>query len=270
MGNRVEGFIQICLSVLVLACSSRSGQSPGAVGGRAGESTSLSGGVLGQGGGQASGGDSGSGGGPSTGGNTGVNDGSGGRVASGGTVGYPGSGGSGGNSGSDGTGGHPGSGGSGGDSGSGGGPSAGGSTVVDGGRNSGSGGSAGHPGSGGSGGGPAPLHDSGTTADAFAAGSWPFPACTAGNCDDVTGSNAGTCGPNNTCQCASGFGIDASTGRCARITLDAAFVCGNSVSDCNDTPAISALAGVCLMNGTCYCLGDAVLNSSTGRCRFAH
>jgi hypothetical protein len=47
-------------------------------------------------------------------------------------------------------------------------------------------------------------------------------------------------------------------------------VCGNSVSDCNDTPAISALAGVCLMNGTCYCLGDAVLNSSTGRCRFAH
>jgi hypothetical protein len=63
-----------------------------------------------------------------------------------------------------------------------------------------------------------------------------------------------------------GFAIRLATGKCAAYTPQSGDPCQRN-GGCNDNPVSSARAGLCLNDGSCYCLGTAVKNPDTGLCK---
>ncbi|HKP63009.1 MAG TPA: hypothetical protein VJV78_40010 [Polyangiales bacterium] len=56
------------------------------------------------------------------------------------------------------------------------------------------------------------------------------------------------------------------SGKCAAYTPKPGDACERGAG-CNDDPISSVRAGLCLSDGSCYCLGKAVKNPDTGLCK---
>jgi len=118
-----------------------------------------------------------------------------------------------------------------------------------------------------------PAASGGTHYDAGSVegGQWPDAGCTFGqnqtcNDDPAMSAYAGNCSKSGTCSCMPGFAIRLATGKCAAYMPKSGDPCQRN-GGCNDNPTSSTVAGVCLNDGSCYCLGSAVENPDTGLCK---
>jgi hypothetical protein len=117
--------------------------------------------------------------------------------------------------------------------------------------------------------------DSAIGVDSARSGAWPIANCTLGadqtcNDDPKIASFAGICGAGGACRCRSNFGINLATGKCAVSTADPGSPCASGGEGaCNDDGVVSWTEGLCLSDGSCYCLGSTMINVATGRCALA-
>lgn len=111
----------------------------------------------------------------------------------------------------------------------------------------------------------------GTGMETAGNGEWPNAGCTQGmdqtcNAEPTMNAIAGICSMAGTCLCKEGFAVDLASGKCAALMADPGAPCEHA-GGCNDDEFSSMRAGVCLSDGTCYCLGKASKNPQSGLCK---
>ena len=104
-----------------------------------------------------------------------------------------------------------------------------------------------------------------------ATGQWPNARCTPGadqtcNAEPTMNAISGICSMAGTCLCSEGFAIELTSGKCAVLMAEPGAPCEHG-GGCNDDQLSSMRAGVCLNDGSCYCLGKASKNPQTGLCK---
>jgi hypothetical protein len=103
-------------------------------------------------------------------------------------------------------------------------------------------------------------------------GEWPIAGCTEGanqtcNENPAMSSYSGVCLPGGKCSCNNGFAIKLATGRCVAFAAPPNAPCVRDTGGCNDNPIAAARLGLCLPDGSCYCIAPALKNPATGLCK---
>jgi hypothetical protein len=87
---------------------------------------------------------------------------------------------------------------------------------------------------------------------------------------DIEGSCTPSADGNTYCTCNTGFGLRLETGKCAVRMTTPLSVCGPAhpevPGDCSGDASSSAINGICLFDGTCYCLDAKSPDPATGLC----